>query len=228
MNCEFDHRNEESPPPASATQLFEDHVSLADRLARRYSFGRGVDDDLRQVAHLGLFLAAQRFDPELGFFVRFATVTIVGELKKHLRSTGWGVRVPRSLQEDSITVAAARDRLTTRLGREPTVGEVADHTGFDTERVVESIRAKEARFSTSLEQVGLDVVGETTTEGAAILSQSIDQLDAEQRHLIHLRYSEGLSQAEIGRVIGVSQPQVHRRLQRSLERLRDELGEEEG
>lgn len=225
MNFEADRRIDEHAL-MNTTELFDDHVGLADRLARRYSFGGGVDDDLRQVAHLGLFLAAQRFDPELGYFVRFATVTIVGELKKHLRSTGWGVRVPRSLQEDSITVAAARDRLTSRLGREPTVDEVADHTGFDVERVVEGTRAKEARFSTSIEQVGLDVAGESTTEGAAILSQSIEQLDADERQLIHLRYSEGLSQTEIGRLIGVSQPQVYRRLQRALVRLRAELGEE--
>lgn len=227
MKCDSERRGHDDQP-ADPSELFDAHIGVADRLARRYSFGYGIDDDLRQVAHLGLFLATQRFDPALGHFVRFATVTIVGELKKHLRSTGWGVRVPRSLQEDSITVNAARDRLTVRLGREPTVDEVADHTGFDVERVVEGTRAKEARFSTSIEQGGIDVADGSTTEGDAILSQSIERLGSDERRLIHLRYSDGLSQSEIGRLIGISQPQVHRRLQRALERLREELREDEG
>jgi len=209
------------------TELFDQHVGLADRLARRYSFGHGIDDDMRQVAQLGLLLAARRFDPDLGHFARYATVTVVGELKKHLRSNGWGVRVPRALQEDAITVAAARERLTARNGREPTVGEVAEHTGFETDRIVEATRVQEARFTTSIEHAGIDVAGESTPEAAAVLSQTLTQLDESQRQLIRLRYTEGLSQAEIGRIIGVSQPQVHRRLARAVEALRLELDEEQ-
>ena len=211
---------------AEVEQLFADNVELADRLARRYSFGAGLDDDLRQVAHIGLLLACRRFDPEIGVFVRFAAVTIIGELKKHLRSTGWGVRVPRSLQEDSITVAAATDRLTSRFGRSPTVGEVAEHTGFERERVTEALRTRQARFASSVEGNEIDVVGFDDPASAAMVEQALDGLDADQRQLIELRHHEGLTQAEIGRLIQISQPQVHRRLARAEEALRHLLREE--
>jgi len=214
-------------PDAEAAELFDAHTGLADRLAKRYSHGYGVDDDLRQVAQLGLFLACRRFDPELGVFARFASVTIIGELKKHLRSTGWSVRVPRSLQEDSITVASAVDRLTSRLGRSPTVGDVAEHTGFDRERVTEAIRTREARFSSSVEQNGIDVSSESDGTDRALLNIAMDALPADQRRLIEYRERDGLTQSEIGRLIGISQPQVHRRLAAAMQALRAQIDDSE-
>lgn len=208
-------------------ELFERHLDLADRLARRFSFGAVVDDDLRQVARLGLLFACRRYDPERGAFIRFAVVTINGELKKHLRTHGWGVRVPRSLQEDSITVAAASERLTSRNGRSPTVGDVADETGFDRERVMEAVRAREARFPSSVEHAAIDVSDPADAMDAALLSHALSTLNDEQRALIEYRYRDGLTQAEIGRLIGISQPQVHRRIAEALERLRGELEEQE-
>ena len=214
--------------PREIEEIVAAHVPLADRLARRYSNGIGVDDDLRQVAHIGLFHAARRFDPTVGMFARFAAVTVVGELKKHLRDMGWGVRVPRSLQEDAITVAAARDRLTTRLGRQPTVGEVAEHTGFDSERVVEAIRVQESRFAASVDQLIVDLADSSATEESALVNVGLTQLDVDEQRLLHLRFVEGLSQSEIGRLIGISQPQVHRRLASALESARAELVDADG
>ncbi|MEP1126366.1 MAG: sigma-70 family RNA polymerase sigma factor, partial [Ilumatobacter sp.] len=189
------------------------------------SFGSGLDDDLRQVAHIGLFLACQRFDPDRGVFVRFASVTIIGELKKHLRSTGWSVRVPRALQEDSITVASAVDRLTGRFGRSPTIGEIAEHTGFDRERVAEALLTKQARFATSVEQSEIDVAGFGDLVDTAMLRAALDAVDDDVRRLIELRHVDGLTQSEIGRLIGISQPQVHRRLARAEATLREQLRE---
>ncbi|WP_158412467.1 sigma-70 family RNA polymerase sigma factor [Ilumatobacter nonamiensis] len=217
------HSHDAAPLGASEEELFERHLALADRLARRYSFGSGLDEDLRQVARMGLLFACRRFDPERGAFVRFAVVTINGELKKHLRSHGWGVRVPRALQEDSITVAAASERLTSRLGRSPSVGEVADETGFEGERVVEAIRAREARFTTSVEHQGIDAADPVNSMDAALLSHAMSNLDDDERALIEYRFRDGLTQSEIGRLIGISQPQVHRRLSAAIENLRAEL-----
>lgn len=215
--------HDDAPLAASEEELFESHLALADRLARRYSFGNGTDEDLRQVARLGLLFACRRYEADRGAFVRFAVVTINGELKKHLRSHGWGVRVPRSLQEDSITVAAASDRLTGRLGRPPSVGEVADETGFERERVMEAVRAREARFTASVEHAGIDAPDPGSSMDAALLSHAMSNLDEAERALIEYRFRDGLTQSEIGRLIGVSQPQVHRRLSSAIENLRAEL-----
>lgn len=210
-----------------AQALFDDHLALADRLARRYSHGSGVDDDLRQVARLGLLLAARRFDPELGVFVRFATVTIVGELKKHLRDTGWSIHVPRSLQEDAITVSAAIERLTARLAGAPLTSEIADHTGFSNERVIEALRVREVRFSEPAEQHDESASVESDPAAYAVLTTAVDQLDDADRHLLSLRFEAGLSQVEISRHIGVSQPQVHRRLGVAIQRLREHMALDE-
>ena len=207
------------------SELFDRHVALAERRARRYSFGRGIDDDLRQVALLGLHLATQRFDPDLGHFAPFASVTIDGELKKHLRNTGWRVRVPRSRQEDAITVNAADERLTARLARTPTVGEIAQHTGFDHDRVVEARRARRARFAEALDDVDAPPASATSLEDAAIMSVTLDQLEHTQRRLIRLRYTEGLDRTTIARRVGMSCTQVDRRLKRALSVLRRQLEE---
>lgn len=206
---------------------FDEHLPMADRLARRYSFGYSVDDDLRQVARIGLLLASRRFDPEIGEFKRYASVTIVGELKKHLRSTGWGVRVPRSLQEDSITVASATERLTSSIGRSPTVGEVAEDTGFERERVADAMRARDARFSKSIEAGSLEFEGFDDEATSAVVQVALDSLPRDQQELILYRLNEDLTQAEIGRLIGISQPQVHRRLAAAIENLRERLREVE-
>lgn len=211
------------PEGASDLDLFNRHLELADRLARRHSMGQRVDEDLRQVARMGLLFACRRYDPERGAFVRFAVVTINGELKKHLRSHGWGVRVPRALQEDSITVASASERLTARLGRSPSVGEVAEETGFERERVMEAVRVREARFTTSVQHAGIDVIDPSTSVDAALLAAAMAQLDDDERALVEYRYRDGLTQAEIGRLLGISQPQVHRRLSDAIGRLRHEL-----
>lgn len=222
-------RRSDGVPEAIASSLFDDHVALAERLARRYTSGRGVDDDLRQVALLGLHLATQRFDPERGRFAAFASATIAGELKKHLRDMGWGLRVPRSCQEDSITVGAARERLTARLGRAPSAGEVAEHTGLEPGRVEAARRARRARYTDPLDDLerAPTLTSRASPEDAAILAVTLDQLEPTQKRLIRLRYAEGLNRTSIARRLGMSCSQVDRRLKRALTVLRRQLAESE-
>ena len=227
MTADRPSRRPEEVDDAETRARFDEYTPMADRLARRYSFGYATDDDLRQVAHIGLLLASRRFDPEIGEFKRYASVTIVGELKKHLRSSGWAVRVPRSLQEDSITVASATDRLTSSIGRSPTVGEVAEATGFERERVANAMRARDARFSRSTDATSMEFEHSDDEATTALVQVALDSLPPDQRELIHYRLNEDLTQAEIGRLIGISQPQVHRRLSAAIDALRERLREVE-
>src|SRR4029078_2821744 len=87
-------------------------------------------DDLFQAACLGLVNAVDRFDSTRGIaFSSYAMPTILGELKRYFRDKTWSVRVPRDLQELGLGVERAGERLTARLGRPPTVDEVADAVG---------------------------------------------------------------------------------------------------
>src|SRR3954468_19290732 len=107
-------------------ELIEAHLRLAEHLARRFA-NRGVPvDDLIQVASLGLVKAVERFDPDRGLeFSTFATPTIVGELKRHFRDKGWAVRVPRRVQELHVEINSLVGGMTQRLGRSPTIAELA-------------------------------------------------------------------------------------------------------
>src|SRR5437763_3184251 len=116
----------ESRDPALRDQLVTAHLGLAEYLARRFANRGEPLDDLIQVASLGLVKAVERFEPERGLeFSTFATPTIVGELKRHFRDKGWAVRVPRRVQELHGEINGLVGELTQRLGRSPTIAELA-------------------------------------------------------------------------------------------------------
>src|SRR3712207_2023182 len=107
-------------------QLFVDYLPLAESCARRYRRRGEPDDDLMQVAGIGLLKAIDRYDPARGTcFSSYAVPTIVGELQRHFRDHGWTVRPPRGLQEDVLRMERERATLLTQLGREPTAIELA-------------------------------------------------------------------------------------------------------
>ena len=110
---------------------------------------------------LALLRAARRFDPERGAFERYAVVSVVGELKKYMRRTGWSAHVPRRVQEYALAVQSSIDRLTVELGRAPLLSEVADDCRYSAEQVSEALRARTGRYA------GGDVtlVRETAVDG---------------------------------------------------------------
>ncbi len=103
---------------------------LARSVARRYHQRGEPLDDLTQVAMVGLLKAISRFDPGRGFaFTSYATPTMVGELKRYFRDSGWAVHVPRGVKERAVELARVTDELSSRLGRSPSLSELADGAG---------------------------------------------------------------------------------------------------
>lgn len=219
-------------------QIVEEHGGLARGLARRFQ-GRGEPlDDLEQVAMIGLIKAADRFDPDHGSrFESFAAVTIMGELKRHLRDKAWTVRVPRGLKEASRQVNRAIDELGQQLGRSPSVREVAAHLGVSDESVIEALQVGSAYTPASLEMpVGDDdaatlgdFVGseDETLEMSgrwADATSAIEALDERERHIVYARFFEGKTQSEIAADLGMSQMHVSRLLRKSLDQLREVIG----
>src|SRR5690348_9350546 len=133
-------------------QLVIRHLSLARKLATRYGRTQEPFEDLLQVASLGLLKAIDRFDPDRGIaFTSFAVPTILGELKRHFRDKGWAVHLPRGLQELVLKVQDADAKLNSRLGRSPTVVEIAQFLEARTEDIVEALDALAAHRATSLD-----------------------------------------------------------------------------
>jgi RNA polymerase sigma-B factor len=219
-------------------KLVERFMPLAAQLARRYRNTSQSFEDLLQVANLGLVQAVDRFDPDRGLrFSSFAVPTILGELRRHFRDTGWAVRVPRAVQENVAKVRQAQAKLSARLGRSPTPAELCESTRLDHETVLESLEAADAFQAASLDAPAQ--ASEPNDDAAALLSAvpvhdqrfelveyasvvrgTMAALPERDREAIRLRFGEDLTQDEIAERLGISQMQVSRLLRRALERLR--------
>ncbi|CAN5798049.1 N/A [soil metagenome] len=210
-------------------ELVEANLGLAAHIARRYS-GRGIDEDLRQVAFLALVKAVERFDVSRGVpFSAFAGRTIEGELKRHFRDTTWTLRVPRAIKERSLYIAKLGEQLAQQLGRSPTVAELAEYLEISTDEVVEAVAAGGASTPSSLDAADEDRVpaalGEDDAallgvQDAVIVDRLLEVLPQREREIVRLRYYLECSQAEIAERVGISQMHVSRLLRRSLEAMR--------
>ena len=147
-------------------QLAEEMLPLARALAHRYA-GRGEPmDDLVQVACVGILKAIDGFDVSRAVrFSSYATPTVLGELKRHFRDRTWALRLPRGLQELQSRVARARDRLTSELGRSPTVADLAARLDRGPEEIVEALQATEGRSVRSLDAPVHDEENDSASAG---------------------------------------------------------------
>src|SRR5438270_8491805 len=133
-------------------ELISRYRGLAIGLARRYAYTSESPDDLEQVACTGLVAAIKRYDPSRGKSLRaFAVPTILGELRRHFRDTGWSVHMPRPLQERARDVREATAKLTIELQRSPSPREVAAYMELSVEDVLESLAVRRAYTPESLD-----------------------------------------------------------------------------
>jgi RNA polymerase sigma-B factor len=231
--------------PGPRERLVVEYKDLADRLAERFVKGRDERDDLQQAARLALLKAIDRFDVERGVqFSTFATRTIVGELKRYRRDRSWGVRVPRSLQESWMNSLRAREDLAHRLGRTPTVAEIAAEVDQSVDEVLEAMDVGNAYNMDSVDRpVGEDDGGSATVadligsddpdlsqvEWLSDLAEPVAELEERERTILFLRFYHGMTQSEIAEEVGISQMHVSRLLRRTLDHLRQAgLGEHLG
>jgi RNA polymerase sigma-B factor len=217
-------------------ELIRRFLPLARRLAMRYRSPNEPMEDLIQVANLGLVKAVDRFRPDQGTsFFSYAIPTILGELRRHFRDTGWAAHVPRGAQELSLRVEKAVQRLTDQTGRSPQVDEVAQFMELSMEDVLDGLVVSGAHFSSSLDAPvahANDGEGDTTLdriggeddcyalrETVADLSAGLRTLPHLERTALVLRFSLDLTQSEVAERMGCSQMQVSRLLARAAHRL---------
>jgi RNA polymerase sigma-B factor len=225
----------EDRDPCAREELVKRFLPFARKLALRYVHSREPLDDLVQVASVGLLNAIERFEPGRGKkFTSFAAPTIVGELKRHFRDKGWTVHVPRDLQERALAVSRQSERLSARLGRSPTLDELAEALVCSVEQVMEAIDAAHNYHPASLdapiahdgedrsvlgETLGGEDIGFDLAEHRQALASSWASLSEVEREVLGLRLVHELTQREISQRIGCSQMHVSRLLRRSMIRL---------
>lgn len=199
--------------------LVEENSGLIWSVARRF-IGRGAEaDDLFQLGCLGFLKAVEGFDLQYGTqFSTYAVPKIAGEIRRFLRDDG-AVKVSRSLKEQAAAIKSARNRLTTALGREPSIQEISRQTGLSPEEIAlaetataatESIQKETGEDGFSLENVLTDTESEERMVEKIALRQAIEALPEREKTVINLRYFHSLTQQRVAKVMDVSQVQVSR------------------
>jgi RNA polymerase sigma-B factor len=223
---------------AARQELCERYLPLARKLAGRYHNSYDPFEDLVQVASVGLLGAIERFDPDRGIsFGSFAVPTILGELKRYFRNTGWSVHVPRGAQEMALRVGRASREITATTGHAPRVEHLAEYLEISAEDVLVGLEAGAAHYSDSLDApaVGSDAdeaqsLADTLgTEDPRLslvdtrlsLMSAIARLPYLERQAVMLRVNGNMKQTEIAHELGCSQMQVSRLLRRAAARVRD-------
>jgi RNA polymerase sigma-B factor len=218
--------------------LIEMNMSLVRFAAGRFR-SRGDDmEDIVQTGMIGLIKAIDRFEISREVeFTSFALPYIVGEMKRFFRDTTWAVHVPRRLQELRVELARAREELSSRLDRDPTVAELATLMNISEDEVVEAQLAANGYNSSSLDAA---LTGDGAEEGEAVLADFIGveeermglvedfhslaplmaDLSERDRQILHMRFVEEATQAEIGERLGCSQMHVSRLIKRIITGLR--------
>ena len=213
--------------------LIENNAGLIWSVAKRF-LGRGVEaDDLYQLGCLGFIKAVDGFALDFGTqFSTYAVPKIAGEIRRFIRDDG-AVKVSRGIKERATTIKSAQSKLTLTLGREPTIAEIAESTGFTPEEIaiaesatakVESIQQECGEQGFCLETVLTDVCAEERMFERILLKQAIEKLNERESMVIKLRYYHAMTQEQVSRILQVSQVQVSRIEKKALEKLREYLG----
>ena len=214
---------------AASELLVTENAALIWSVAKRF-IGRGAEtDDLYQLGCLGFIKAVEGFDLEYGTqFSTYAVPKIAGEIRRFLRDDG-AIKVSRGIKEQASTIKTIRSHLTSALGREPTIQEIARQTGFTPEEIAmaetatactESIHRQTGEDGFSLEDILTDTESEERMVEKISLKQAIEKLPERERMVIQLRYFHGLTQERASKVLSVSQVQVSRIEKKALENLR--------
>ena len=215
---------------SSREQVIENNLGLVHSCAHRFK-GRGIEyDDLFQAGCMGLIKATDAFDTQRGVkFSTYAVPVILGERKRLFRDGG-SVKVGRTLKELSLKCVRTREQMAVKLGREPTVSELAQQLQVDAAAVVEAVGAAQPPVSlTENEEEGggqFDIPVASHEENVSdllSLREVITTLDARDRKLIVMRYFGGKTQTEVAKVLGMTQVQVSRREKKILGSLRQQL-----
>lgn len=225
------------------TFLVKHYTALVASLARKYSYGRNMHEDIMQVGMLGLLAAIRRYDPEIGkSFKAFLIPTVIGEIKRFLRDKTWSVHVPRRVKELSSTIKKAVEELTIQYQRSPKIKEIADYMNITEEELLEVMEMGKSYQATSVDQAietgqegspvtPLDIIGSHDSgfdkvEQRLMLQSALHVLTERERKVIHYLFMENKSQKETGEYLGISQMHVSRLQKKAIEKLRKVLDNE--
>ncbi len=218
-------------------KYIEGNLRLVLSVIKRFSSSNENVDDLFQIGCVGLIKAIDNFDTTLNVkFSTYAVPMIIGEIKRFLRDNASSIRVSRSLKDTAYKAIYARDQLTKRNLKEPTVEEIASEVGISKEDIVYAMDAIQSPMSLYepvysdggdalyvMDQISDKKNNEDTWTTHLSLSEAIKKLGEREHEIIRLRFFEGKTQMEVAELVGISQAQVSRLEKSALRTMRSYL-----
>lgn len=215
--------------------MVENNIGLVYSVAGRFS-NRGYDnEDLVQIGAIGLIKAIKNFNPEFNVqFSTYAVPMISGEIKRFLRDDGT-IRISRRLKEKAMKGRMCEEFLRRKLNREPTINEISEESGIESETLIAAFEASaptesiyETVYSDSEKDICLidTLVGDEIEEkviNRVMLDEMLSILTKREKEVILLRYFRGKTQMEVAKVIGVSQVQISRIEKQAVEKMRKKM-----
>lgn len=219
-------------------KLVNCNLKLVFNLVKRFQ-NRGYElEDLFQIGCIGLMKAIDKFD--LGYDVKFSTYAvpmIVGEIRRFLRDDN-PVKVSRSVKETAYKIQQTRELLTARLGREPTINEIAGELSLNREEIVNALEAAQTPASIYetlhqddgdpiylLDQLKGDEDMETPWLESLSINELLDKLPERDRLIITWRFFEDKTQSDIASRLNLSQVQVSRLERQALKKIKELMDE---
>ena len=216
-------------------QLINGNLRLVLSVVQKFT-NRGENlDDLFQVGCIGLIKAIDNFDPSQDVkFSTYGVPMIIGEIRRYLRDNN-SIRVSRSMRDTAYKAMQTKERLTSKLGKEPTVDQIAkemDMRKSDVvlalEAIVEPISLYEPIFADGGDTIYvMDQIGNKQDEDGLFdelsIKEAISSLGEREKRILSLRFFAGKTQMEVAKEIHISQAQVSRLEKNALNRIKRQI-----
>ncbi|MBZ4669950.1 MAG: polymerase, sigma subunit, RpsG/SigG [Oscillospiraceae bacterium] len=216
-------------------QLINGNLRLVLSVIQRF-IGRGENpDDLFQVGCIGLIKAIDHFDVSQPVkFSTYAVPMVLGEVRRYLRDNS-PIRVSRSLRDLAYKAMQAKEKLTAKYQKDPTIEEIAKEINAKKEDVVialESISDPLSLYEPVYSDAGdtlyvLDQIGDKNDDNSWLeeisLKEAINMLLPREKNILFLRFFQGKTQVEVANEIGISQAQVSRLEKGALDRIKEHM-----
>ena len=217
-------------------EYIKGNLRLVLSVIKRFSSSNENVDDLFQIGCIGLIKAIDNFDVTQNVkFSTYAVPMILGEVRRYLRDNN-SIRVSRSLRDTAYKALYARDALTKKNLREPTIMEIADEVGISKEEITYAMDAIQTPVSLYepvytdggdplcvMDQISDKKNREENWIEQLSLNEAMKRLPERERHIIDMRFFEGKTQTEVAEEVGISQAQVSRLEKNALKAMRNYL-----
>lgn len=210
-------------------KLINGNLKLVLSILKKFTNRTDNLDDLFQVGCIGLIKAIDNFDLEQNVkFSTYAVPMIVGEVKRYLRDNN-SLKVSRSLKDTAYKARIAKEKLTNKLNREPTIKEISIESNIKENEIYEAFEAMKNTLSMSeaiyneggdtiyLQEQIADNKDKIGIDNRLMLKEALNKLRPKEKLIIYKRYFEGITQVELSVELGISQAQISRIEKNGLE-----------